>query len=141
LYAHVTKLPTPNRRPQRLGLLKFFSPAILILLRIRNVPVSHLGPETGYPEGFRGLPQCIHANAGRVPSIKLPSISLGAQGEVKRAPWGLYSLTFPWWALLPQTRTWWTGIEGKTLASGTEEILYKHWHAWSRSKVAAPLPG
>jgi hypothetical protein len=37
------------------------------LLRIREVSGSNLGPETGYPEVFRGFPQSFQANAEIVP--------------------------------------------------------------------------
>jgi hypothetical protein len=42
---------------------------IALVLRTRQVPVSSVGPETGYPGwGFRGFPQSLQANAGIVPS-------------------------------------------------------------------------
>jgi hypothetical protein len=40
----------------------------LTLLHIREVPGSNLGPETGYPEVLRGLPQSLQATkSGTVP--------------------------------------------------------------------------
>jgi hypothetical protein len=38
-----------------------------ILIRIPEVPGSNLGPVTGYPEVFRGVPQSLQPNAGIVP--------------------------------------------------------------------------
>jgi hypothetical protein len=36
-----------------------------LLLRIREVPDTSLGPKTGYPDWrFRGFPQSYHANDG-----------------------------------------------------------------------------
>jgi hypothetical protein len=40
---------------------------LALLLRIRGVPGSNLGKETGNPEGFRGFPQSLEANVGIVP--------------------------------------------------------------------------
>jgi hypothetical protein len=41
---------------------------LALLLRIREVAASNLGPETGYTHsGFRGFPQSLQANAGIVP--------------------------------------------------------------------------
>jgi hypothetical protein len=41
---------------------------LTILLRIREVPDSNTGPQTGYPDWrFRGFPQHLQANAGIVP--------------------------------------------------------------------------
>jgi hypothetical protein len=72
---------------------------------------------------------------------------LGPKGKWSDAPSGLYNLSFPkanltfwWWVLLTQTRIWWLSNGRVTLTSGTDELLYKHRHAWSRSQVAAPLP-
>jgi hypothetical protein len=44
------------------GTIKTFSKNVVVewitlLFRIREVPCSNLGPETGYPERFRGFPQ------------------------------------------------------------------------------------
>jgi hypothetical protein len=39
-----------------------------LLLRIREVPGSNLGPKTGYPDWrFSRFPQSLQANAGIVP--------------------------------------------------------------------------
>jgi hypothetical protein len=38
-----------------------------ILLCIRDIPGSNLGPETEYSEFFRGFPLYLQANAGIVP--------------------------------------------------------------------------
>jgi hypothetical protein len=40
---------------------------LALLLCIREVPGSNLGPETGYPEVFCGFPLSFQANAGIVP--------------------------------------------------------------------------
>jgi hypothetical protein len=40
---------------------------LTLMLRIREVPGSNIGPDTSYPEGFRGSPQSLQANAGIVP--------------------------------------------------------------------------
>jgi hypothetical protein len=40
---------------------------LTVLLRILNVPGSNLGSETDYPEVYRGVPQCLQANAGTLP--------------------------------------------------------------------------
>jgi hypothetical protein len=37
------------------------------LLRILEVPVSNLGPETSYPDFNRGFSQFLQTNAGIVP--------------------------------------------------------------------------
>jgi hypothetical protein len=42
---------------------------LTLLLRNREVPVSNLNPEIGYPElTFCGFPQSLKANYGIVPS-------------------------------------------------------------------------
>jgi hypothetical protein len=48
-------------------LYKFLPPDVMVLLRIREVPGSDLGPETGYPdEDFCGFSQSLRSNAGIV---------------------------------------------------------------------------
>jgi hypothetical protein len=42
---------------------------LAILLRVRDDPVSSLGPETGYPEVFRGFLQSFYTNIGTVPKL------------------------------------------------------------------------
>jgi hypothetical protein len=39
------------------------------LLRIREILGSNLGPETGYPEGFRGFIQSLHVSTGIILSL------------------------------------------------------------------------
>jgi hypothetical protein len=39
---------------------------LALLFRIREVPGSNHGPETVYPECFRGFPQSLYADAGIV---------------------------------------------------------------------------
>jgi hypothetical protein len=41
---------------------------LTLLLRIRKVPTSNLGQETGHPDRvFRDIPQSLQANAGTEP--------------------------------------------------------------------------
>jgi hypothetical protein len=40
---------------------------LTFLLRVRDVPGSNLGPDTGYPECFRGFPQPLQTNAEILP--------------------------------------------------------------------------
>jgi hypothetical protein len=52
---------------------------LALLLRIREVQGSDLRPKTGYPEGFRGFPQSLQANASTVLRTRLrplPSTTL-----------------------------------------------------------------
>jgi hypothetical protein len=48
-------------------LIKRRGRVLTLLLRIRELQGSNLGPEPGYPKVFRGLPQSFQANAGVVP--------------------------------------------------------------------------
>jgi hypothetical protein len=50
-----------------IGVPKVVVKWLTLLLRIGEVPGSNLGQETGYPEGSRGFPQSLQANAGIVP--------------------------------------------------------------------------
>jgi hypothetical protein len=40
---------------------------LTLVLRIREILGSNLGPETDYPEVFRDVPQSLQKNAGIVP--------------------------------------------------------------------------
>jgi hypothetical protein len=41
-----------------------------LVLRIREVPGSNLGAETGYPEGYHGFCRYLQASGGIVPQIR-----------------------------------------------------------------------
>jgi hypothetical protein len=46
----------------------FVVEVLTVLLHIREVPGSNLGPRTGYSDGgFRSLPQTLQADVGIVP--------------------------------------------------------------------------
>jgi hypothetical protein len=40
---------------------------LTLVLRVWEILGSNLGPETGYPEVFRDIPQSLQENAGIVP--------------------------------------------------------------------------
>jgi hypothetical protein len=46
---------------------------LTLLLRVQEVPGSNFDPGTGYPEGFRGFPQSLQANARIVAYLKIRS--------------------------------------------------------------------
>jgi hypothetical protein len=52
---------------EREDAILFHKSPLLTERRIREVPGLNLGPETGYPEGFRSFPRSIQANAGVAP--------------------------------------------------------------------------
>jgi hypothetical protein len=47
---------------------------VAVMLRIRYVSCSYLGPGNGYPEGFRDVLQCVQENVHTLPQIKLISV-------------------------------------------------------------------
>jgi hypothetical protein len=70
LFSKILKVHlTPSLQPHSLITSYDRTPIELlaILLRIREIPGSNLGSDTGYPEAFRGIPQCLQANTETAP--------------------------------------------------------------------------